>query len=284
MSEKPTVVVVMPAYNAARTLERTYNDIPPNTVDKVILVDDVSKDETVEIARQLGLKVVIHIQNRGYGGNQKTCYIEALREGADIVVMLHPDYQYDSTRIPELIAPIERGEADLMLGSRLLGGGTLAGGMPMWKYVSNRFLTTVENFVLGQRLSEMHTGFRAYSRRFLETIPFLLNSDDFVFDTEVLAQASAFGFKIGEIAVPTRYFAEASSVNFKRSVKYGVNTLAVMWRYALHRTSLHRSRQFQAKLPEIISRHYAAEVLRTGASQEGQESTNAMPAAQRERV
>jgi glycosyltransferase involved in cell wall biosynthesis len=268
----------MPAYNAARTLERTYNDIPPNAVDKVILVDDVSKDETVEIARQLGIKVVIHIQNRGYGGNQKTCYIEALREGADIVVMLHPDYQYDSTRIPELIAPIERGEFDLMLGSRLLGGGTLAGGMPFWKYISNRFLTTVENLVLGQRLSEMHTGFRAYSRRFLETIPFLLNSDDFVFDTEVLAQASAFGFRIGEIPVPTRYFAEASSVNFKRSVTYGVSTLMVMWRYSLHRARLRRYRQFQVKLPDIISRHHANEVLRDGASPErGAESTGVMP-------
>jgi glycosyltransferase involved in cell wall biosynthesis len=284
MSDRPKVVVVMPAYNAARTLERTYNDIPPRTVDKVILVDDVSKDETVEIARRLGLKVVIHIQNRGYGGNQKTCYIEALREGADIVVMLHPDYQYDSTRIPALIAPIERGEADLMLGSRLLGGDTLAGGMPIWKYASNRFLTTVENLVLGQRLSEMHTGFRAYSRHFLETIPFLLNSDDFVFDTEVLAQASAFGFRIGEIAVPTRYFAEASSVNFKRSVQYGVSTLAVMWRYTLHRTGLHRSRQFQLKLPEIISRHHASEVLRAGAIEAGTDSTGAMPAAQRKRV
>jgi glycosyltransferase involved in cell wall biosynthesis len=277
MSDKPKVVVVMPAYNAARTLERTYNDIPPHTVDKVILVDDVSRDETVEIARQLGLKVVIHIQNRGYGGNQKTCYIEALREGADIVVMLHPDYQYDSTRIPELIAPIERGVADLMLGSRLLGGGTLAGGMPVWKYISNRFLTTVENLVLGQRLSEMHTGFRAYSRRFLETIPFLLNSDDFVFDTEVLAQASAFGFKIGEVAVPTRYFAEASSVNFKRSVEYGLSTLAVMWRYTLHRTGLRRHRQFQVKLPEIISRHHATEVLGKRAADAGAESTGAMP-------
>lgn len=257
------VVVVMPAYNAARTLERTYNDIPPNTVDRVILVDDVSKDETVEIARQLGIKVVIHIQNRGYGGNQKTCYIEALRDGADIVVMLHPDYQYDSTRIPELIAPIERGEKDMMLGSRLLGGGTLAGGMPVWKYVANRFLTGVENLVLGQRLSEMHTGFRAYSRRLLETIPFLLNSDDFVFDTEVLAQASAFGFPIGEVAVPTRYFAEASSVNFRRSTEYGLSTLAVMWRYVLHRAGLHRYRQFQVTLPDIISRHHASEVLRS---------------------
>ena len=269
MSDKLNTVVVMPAYNAARTLERTYRDIPQETVDQVILVDDVSKDETVEIARQLGLKVVIHIQNRGYGGNQKTCYIEALREGADIVVMLHPDYQYDSTRIPELIASIAGGETDMMIGSRLLGGGTLAGGMPLWKYFSNRFLTAVENRVLGLHLSEMHSGFRAYSRQLLETIPFLLNSDDFVFDTEVIAQAVAFGFRIGEIAVPTRYFAEASSVNFRRSVKYGLSTLRVMGRYALHRAHWRRYRQFEATLSDVISRHHAAEVLRATESRGG---------------
>ncbi|MGE5602751.1 MAG: glycosyltransferase family 2 protein [Nitrososphaerales archaeon] len=264
MSEKLKVVVVMPAYNAAHTLERTYNDIPSETVDEVILVDDVSKDETVDIARQLGLKVVIHIQNRGYGGNQKTCYIEALRDDADIVVMLHPDYQYDSTCIPDLIAPIERGEVDMMIGSRLLGGGTLAGGMPVWKYISNRFLTAVENLTLGLHLSEMHSGFRAYSRRLLETIPFLLNSDDFVFDTEVIAQTVAFGFRIGEIAVPTRYFAEASSVNFRRSVEYGLGTLGVMSRYALHRAHLRRYRQFEVRLSDVMSRYHAADVLHTG--------------------
>ena len=262
MSEKQKVVVVMPAYNAARTLERTYRDIPPNTVDGVILVDDVSKDETVEIARQLGLRVIIHLQNRGYGGNQKTCYVEALREGADIVVMLHPDYQYDSTRIPALIGPIEQGEVDMMIGSRLRGGDPLAGGMPIWKYIANRLLTTVENVTLGQRLSEMHSGFRAYSRRLLETIPFVLNSDDFVFDTEVIAQAVAFGFKIGEIAVPTRYFAEASSVNFRRSVIYGLGTLGVMGRFALHRAGLRPSRQFRARLEDVISHHHAGEILR----------------------
>lgn len=263
MPEKQKVVVVMPAYNAARTLERTYNDIPPNVVDSVILVDDVSQDETVEVAQRLGLKVVIHIQNRGYGGNQKTCYLEALRDGADIVVMLHPDYQYDSTLIPQLIAPIERGEVDMMMGSRLLGGGALAGGMPVWKYVANRFLTIVENLVLGQHLSECHTGFRAYSRRLLETIPFLLNSDDFVFDTEIIAQAVAFGFQIGEIAVPTRYFAEASSVNFRRSVKYGLSTLAVMLRFLLDHSGLRPARQFRVRLNDVISRHHAAEILRT---------------------
>lgn len=261
MPDPLKVVVVMPAYNAARTLAKTYNDIPPRVVDKVILVDDVSQDETVEIARQLGLQVVVHIQNRGYGGNQKTCYIEALRDGADIVVMLHPDYQYDSTLIPDLIAPIRRGEVDMMMGSRLLSRDTLAGGMPWWKYISNRGLTTVENLVLGQHLSECHTGFRAYSRRLLETIPFLLNSDDFVFDTEVIAQAVAFGFHIGEMAVPTRYFAEASSVNFHRSVTYGLATLSVMLRYLLDRANMRPARQFRAKLGDVLSRYHAADIL-----------------------
>lgn len=263
MADDLKVIVVMPAYNAARTLEKTYNDIPHDVVDKVILVDDVSHDTTVEIAQRLGLKVVVHIQNRGYGGNQKTCYIEALQDGADIVVMLHPDYQYDSTLIPDLIAPIRRGEADMMMGSRLLSGGTLAGGMPKWKYVANRSLTAIENLVLGQRLSECHTGFRAYSRQVLETIPFLLNSDDFVFDTEVIAQVVAFGFRIGEIAVPTRYFAEASSVNFRRSVVYGLSTVRVMFRYLLHKTAIRPARQFQVQLVDVLSRHYAPRVIRT---------------------
>ena len=181
---RPRVVIVMPAYNAARTLERTYADIPHDLVDRIILVDDVSRDETVEIARQLGLDVIIHSQNRGYGGNQKTCYDAALAAGADIVVMLHPDYQYDATRIPALIAPIAAGERDLMLGSRFLGD-PLAGGMPRWKYVSNRFLTGLENLAFGLHLSEYHTGLRAYSRHLLETIPYQLNSDDFVFDQEL---------------------------------------------------------------------------------------------------
>jgi glycosyltransferase involved in cell wall biosynthesis len=265
MSPASRVIVVMPAYNAARTLERTYNDLPRDVVDHVILVDDVSGDETVEVAQRLGLKVIVHVQNRGYGGNQKTCYIEALRDGADVVVMLHPDYQYDSRLVPQLIAPIQAGEADLMLGSRLLGGGTLAGGMPRWKYLSNRFLTIVENAALGQHLSECHTGFRAYSRRLLETIPFLLNSDDFVFDTEVIAQTVAFGFRVGEIPVPTRYFAEASSVNFGRSVVYGLGTLAVMARYLLDRWGIRRSPQFRQPLEQVISRYHAAQIFRGGA-------------------
>jgi glycosyltransferase involved in cell wall biosynthesis len=246
----PVVVIVMPAYNAAQTLERTYADIPHDLISKIILVDDVSRDETVGIARQLGLDVIIHAQNRGYGGNQKTCYDAALAAGADIVVMLHPDYQYDATRIPALIAPIAAGTHDLMLGSRFLGD-PLAGGMPRWKYVSNRFLTTVENIAFELRLSEYHTGLRAYSRRLLETIPFHANSDDFVFDQELIAQVVAAGMRrrVGEIAVPTRYFEEASSVGFRRSVVYGVSTLLVVGTYLLHRLHIRRSPKLMARRP-----------------------------------
>jgi glycosyltransferase involved in cell wall biosynthesis len=249
--ERRIVIVVMPAYNAALTLERTYADIPMELVDRIILVDDVSRDETVDVARSLGLDVIIHRQNLGYGGNQKTCYDAALDAGADVVVMLHPDYQYDATRIPELIAPILAGEADLMLGSRFLGD-PLAGGMPRWKYVSNRFLTIVENLAFGLHLSEYHTGLRAYSRRLLERIPYHLNSDDFVFDQELVAQVVAAGMRrrIGEIAVPTRYFEEASSVGFKRSVVYGLSTLRVVLRYVLHRLGVRRSPKLTARAPE----------------------------------
>jgi len=259
MREK--VIVVMPAYNAAKTLERTYNDLPKAVVDKVILVDDVSQDETVDIARKLGLEVVVHVQNKGYGGNQKTCYLKALEAGAEIVVMLHPDYQYDSTLVPELIRPIQEGRAEMVLGSRFLGPGALKGGMPLYKFISNRFLTIAENLALSQHLSECHTGFRAYSRRMLETIPFLLNSDDFVFDTEVIAQAAAFGFPIAEIGVPTRYFKEASSVNFWRSVVYGVGTLMVMARYLLTKWGIVRYTQFTKTLPEIVSRYHLPQIL-----------------------
>ena len=240
----------MPAYNAALTLERTYADIPHDIVDKIILVDDVSKDETVDIARNLGLDVIIHSQNRGYGGNQKTCYDAALAAGADIVVMLHPDYQYDATRIPALVEPIAAGTHDLMLGSRFLGD-PLAGGMPRWKYVSNRFLTIVENLAFDLHLSEYHTGLRAYSRELLETIPYQENSDDFVFDQELIAQVVAAGMRrrIGEVAVPTRYFEEASSVGFQRSVVYGLSTLRVVGRYLLHRMRVRRSPKLTARRP-----------------------------------
>jgi glycosyltransferase involved in cell wall biosynthesis len=256
------VVVVMPAYNAAKTLQRTYDDLPREVVDQIILVDDVSQDETVEIARQLGLNVVIHLQNKGYGGNQKTCYIEALRCGADIVVMLHPDYQYDSRLVPQMIAPIIAGEADLVLGSRLLGGGALAGGMPLWKYISNRFLTFIENLAFGKHLSEYHTGFRAYNRKLLETLPFLLNKDSFVFDTEVLAQAVNAGMKITEIPVPTRYFEEASSVNLKNSIIYGLETLLVVARYLLNKWGVVKLPQFHKTLEQVVSRYYRDEIFR----------------------
>ncbi len=255
------VIVVMPAYNAAQTLERTYNDLSKEVVDKIILVDDVSQDETVEIARRLGLKVIVHIQNKGYGGNQKTCYLEALKDGAEIVVMLHPDYQYDSTLVPELIRPIQEGQADMVMGSRFLSGQPLAGGMPIYKYFSNRFLTIVENLILGQHLSECHTGFRAFSRKLLATVPFLLNSDKFVFDTEIIAQAVAFGFNTAEIAVPTRYFKEASSVGFKNSLIYGLSTLWVMVKYLLNKWGLVRSNQFNKELRQIMSKHHQAIIL-----------------------
>ncbi|HEX7590698.1 MAG TPA: glycosyltransferase family 2 protein [Candidatus Limnocylindrales bacterium] len=242
------VVVVMPAYNAAKTLERTYRDIPHEMVSKIILVDDVSKDDTVAVAKHLGLDVIIHRQNLGYGGNQKTCYDAALEAGADAVVMLHPDYQYDATRIPQMVEPILDGSKDLMLGSRFLGD-PLAGGMPKWKYVSNRFLTGTENLAFGLHLSEYHTGFRAYSRHLLETIPYRLNSNDFVFDQELVAQAVACDMRIGEIAVPTRYFTEASSVGFRRSCVYGLSTLKVVMRFLLHRMRLRRSRKLAGQKP-----------------------------------
>jgi glycosyltransferase involved in cell wall biosynthesis len=239
------VVVVMPAYNAARTLRMTWRDIPKGWVDQVILVDDFSRDSTVDEARALKLRVVAHPHNVGYGGNQKTCYMEALRLGADVVVMLHPDGQYDPTLIPDMVRPILRDEADVVLGSRFLTpGGARRGGMPLYKFVANRFLTTAENAVLRRRFAELHTGYRAYSRRFLETIPFLRNSNDFAFDTEVIAQAVAFGFRVREVAVETRYFREASSANFRQSLVYGFKTLWVMGKYAAHSTGAAHSRLF----------------------------------------
>lgn len=222
---KLRVIVIMPAYNAEKTLEKTYLDIPKDKVDEIILGDDCSKDRTVEIAESLGIEVLKTPHNLGYGGNQKMLYREALKRGADVIVMLHPDWQYDAAKITELIEPILRGEKDVMLGSRILGGGTLAGGMPLYKYVSNRFLTWVENLALGLNLSEYHTGFRAFSRKVLESIPFEKNSDDFVFDSEVLAQISEKRFRVGEIPVPCRYFPEASEINFWRSTIYGLQTL-----------------------------------------------------------
>ena len=262
MKAQPKIIVVLPAYNAARTLEKTYSDIPKEKIFKIILVDDVSQDQTVEIARALGLSVVIHVQNKGYGGNQKTCYLEALKEGADVVVMLHPDHQYDSRLVPEMVAPILEGRAAMVMGSRILNGKAIQGGMPIWKYTANRFLTTLENLVFKTSLTDCHSGFRAYSRKFLETVPFLLNSDDFVFDSQMIAQAAYNGFHIAEIAVQARYFPEASSVNFRVSSIYGLKTLGVAMRFVLHRWGFHRSRIFEKTLPEVVSKYYHQGIFR----------------------
>ncbi|MGE5194605.1 MAG: glycosyltransferase family 2 protein [Deltaproteobacteria bacterium] len=246
--QKFRTVAVMPAYNAAATLRHTVGDIPPGAVDEVILVDDCSRDDTAKIARELGLTVVIHERNTGYGGNQKTCYRLALESGADYIVMIHPDYQYDSRLIPVAVEILRLGICDCVLGSRIrTRRETLAGGMPLYKYLSNRFLTIVENIALGQNLGDFHSGFRAYSRKVLETVPFERNSDDFVFDSQFLAQAVAFGFRLGDIPVPVRYFAEASSINFRRSLKYGLTTLNVLACYWLHRLKLVRSPLFQPR-------------------------------------
>ncbi|MBI5400230.1 glycosyltransferase family 2 protein [Candidatus Saganbacteria bacterium] len=241
------IIIVMPAYNAEKTLAKTFQDIPASLNAQALLGDDCSTDNTAAIARSLGIKVLRTPQNLGYGGNQKMLYQAALDLGADIIVMLHPDWQYDAAKIPDLIAPILERQKDVMLGSRILGGtrGTLAGGMPIYKYLSNRFLTLVENFIFDFKLSECHTGYRAFSRRALETIPFKLNSNDFVFDSEVLAQVAAFGFRIGEIPVPCRYFPEASEINFWRSSKYGLATLAVCLKFLLHKLKIKAFAQFQ---------------------------------------
>src|SRR3989344_2433151 len=227
------IIVVMPAYNAEKTLERTYNLIPHNIVDEVILVDDQSSDQTVTKAQRLRAKVFVHDRNKGYGANQKTCYTEALKSGADIVVMLHPDYQYNPRLITAMSSLVAEGIYDVVLGSRILGGHSLEGGMPLYKYVSNRFLTLVENIMIGQKLSEYHTGYRVFSRQVLETLPLLENSDDFVFDNQMLLQALYFNFKVGEISCPTRYDTDSSSINFGRSLKYGGEVLWTASQYAL---------------------------------------------------
>ena len=245
---KHKVVAVMPAYNAELTLAKTLADFAPGCVDEIILVDDGSKDRTVQVAREMGLTVIEHPQNRGYGGNQKTCYKNALERGAEIIVMIHPDYQYDSRVIPHAVGIIELGICDVVLGSRIRSRDeALAGGMPKYKYIANRFLTAFENFALGQNLGDFHSGFRVYRREVLERIPFENNSDDFVFDTQFLVQAVHFGFRLGDIPVPVRYFAEASSINFKRSVKYGLSTLGAVGTFWMNRLGLKRSKLFQVK-------------------------------------
>jgi glycosyltransferase involved in cell wall biosynthesis len=240
------IVAVMPAYNAAATLEQTFREVVAHEiVDEVIVVDDASRDETARIARDLGATLFVHPRNRGYGGNQKTCYQRALEAGADIVVMVHPDYQYSPLLLPALVSPIAVGLYDCMLGSRILGGGALKGGMPLWKYVANRALTAGENLLLGAKLSEYHTGYRAFSRKVLETLPLHRNSDDFVFDNQMLAQILYFGFSIGEVSCPTKYFPEASSINFARSVKYGFGCLATGADFRFARWKMGRKSRFR---------------------------------------
>jgi len=238
------IVVVMPAYNAELTLERTFREVPRDLVDEIVLTDDASRDQTVQVARQLGIHTLVHDRNRGYGGNQKTCYAEALRLGADVTVMLHPDYQYTPRLIAAMATLIIDGPFDVVLGSRILGGRARAGGMPLYKYVANRFLTASQNLLCGSKLSEFHTGYRAFSRKVLETLPLEENSDDFVFDNQMLAQAIYAGFEIGEISCPAAYFPEASSINFRRSVRYGFGVLETSLRCFLERRGWHRSRIF----------------------------------------
>lgn len=246
----PRIIVVMPAYNAAATLEATYDAIEPAGVDEIILVDDGSQDQTAAIAEKLPLRLIRHPRNLGYGGNQKTCYREALSRGADFVVMLHPDGQYDPKLLPQLLRPLLKDHADLVLGSRfLIPGGARRGGMPLYRFAANRFLSFWENLILRQRLSEYHTGYRAYSRRFLQTVPFDANANSFCFDTEILVQAVAFGLRITEVPITTRYFPGASSASLIECVKYGVLTLATLGKYLLHRHGLWSAQLFATQRP-----------------------------------
>jgi len=241
------IVVVMPAYRAGRTLEATWRDLPRDIVDDIVVVDDASDDDTVAVARGLGVDVILHPRNAGYGGNQKTCYREALARGADIVVMVHPDYQYDPRLVTPMAGMIAAGVYELVIGSRILGGGALRGGMPLWKYVANRLLTLFENLLLGAKLSEYHSGYRAFSRTLLNALPWAENSDDFVFDNEILVQAVVGGFPVGEISVPTRYFPDASSIDFPRSVRYGLGVIGTTLLAFLARSGLYRHRLFTTR-------------------------------------
>jgi glycosyltransferase involved in cell wall biosynthesis len=250
------VAVVMPAYNASRTLVATVVELP-ELVDVKILVDDGSSDKTLEVARSLGLLVFAHDRNYGYGRNQQTCYREALATGADIVVMVHPDYQYTPKLVTAMASMIAYGVYDVVLGSRILGGGTLKGGMPLYKYMANRFLTAFQNVFTGAKLSEYHTGFRAFSREVLEKLPLLENSDDFVFDNEMLTQCICFGYQIGEVSCPTKYFQEASSINFSRSIKYGLGVVWTTLRLSLQRMRLANFRQFDPKSRGLTMSYYA---------------------------
>jgi glycosyltransferase involved in cell wall biosynthesis len=245
MLNNQKIVVVLPAYNAGKTLERTYSEIPFDIVDEVVLVDDKSKDDTVEVGQKLGIRhIVVHDVNKGYGGNQKSCYNKALELGADIVVMLHPDYQYTPKLIPSMCHLIASGLYPVVLGSRILGKGALNGGMPMYKYIFNRFLTLTENILIGQKLSEYHTGYRAFSGEVLRNINYRVNNDDFVFDNEMLSQIFMKGYEIAEITCPTKYFEEASSINFSRSMKYGMGVLRVSLNHLMHKWGLKRNKLY----------------------------------------
>jgi len=250
------IAVVMPAYNAEKTLEQTVQALS-DLVDIKILVDDSSKDQTAALSQSLGVETFVHDANYGYGRNQQTCYREALAAGADIVVMVHPDYQYTPSLVPAMAGMVASGVYDMVLGSRILGAGALKGGMPLYKYVANRFLTAIQNLFLGVKLSEYHTGFRAFSRELLETLPLLENSDDFVFDNQMIAQAVMFNFRIGEISCPTKYFKEASSINFKRSVEYGLGVLSTTASFVAHRWGIARIPRFNANGRKITPQYYS---------------------------
>jgi glycosyltransferase involved in cell wall biosynthesis len=250
------IAVVMPAYNAEKTLEKTVRELS-DVVDIKILVDDSSKDQTALLSKRLGVHTFIHDANYGYGRNQQTCYREALAAGADIVVMVHPDYQYTPSLVPAMAGMIASGVYDMVLGSRILGAGALKGGMPLYKYVANRFLTALQNLFLGVKLSEYHTGFRAFSRELLQKLPLLENSDDFVFDNQMIAQAVMFGFNIGEISCPTKYFKEASSINFKRSVKYGLGVLSTTVSFVAHKWGVIRAPRFSAAGRKVTPAYYS---------------------------
>ncbi|MBI5252209.1 MAG: glycosyltransferase family 2 protein [Desulfomonile tiedjei] len=250
------IIVVLPAYNAAATLEKTVSELDRQVVDDILLVDDYSADETVRLARGMNIRCFLHDRNYGYGRNQKTCYAEALKSQADVIVMLHPDYQYSPKLVPAIAAMVVSDEYEVVLGSRILGGKTRSGGMPLYKYISNRVLTLTENFLLGSKLSEFHTGFRAFSRRVLEELPLNENSDDFMFDNEMLAQAIYFDFSVGEISCPTRYFPEASSINFRRSVIYGLGVLWTSVRFRLQRWGICSFKIFSRSVSKAMSSYY----------------------------
>ncbi len=257
MIQGKKVTVVLPAYNAEKTLEKTCREIPRDIVDTVLVVDDNSRDNTVALAHKLGLKVIVHKENKGYGGNQKTCYRDALEENSDIIIMLHPDYQYTPMLIPSIAHMLASGLYDVVLGSRILGGRALQGGMPYYKYVANRFLTAFQNFLQGAKLSEYHTGYRGYTREVLEKLPWSENSDDFIFDNQFLAQTIYSDFNIGEVSCPTKYFEEASSINFSHSVKYGLGCLGVASLFRLNRLGLAKSQIFKGINKKTAGRSFS---------------------------